>query len=327
LRLGDAGSDPYQKMTYAHVLTLLGEYREALAIFEAAISRTDHGLRLIPHFGALSGKTIALLRMGRLGDVLRITQAGRALPDDNKARSWLLSFREAWIRLLAFDRAGALAICDEISRASAKYHSGQPRTISTIAAGYAALDRGEYANAIDLFTQVAAPPERTKFFLHWAWRMTAQLEIANALLLLGDTPKAREATGIFLSSALATLDPHLQALAWELDARVSLAERDLPRGRGSIERALAIIDKFEILTAAWQVYATAWDLHRHSGDRDAAESSRFRSETCIRQIADSFDPDEPLRTTFLQAAPVRRILSGAPAAQLVSKGGSRMAAR
>ena len=326
LRLGDSGTDPYQKMTYAHVLTLTGRHREALDIFEGAISRTDHALRLIPHFGALSGKTVALLRLGRLGDVLRITSAGREASDENRARAWLLSFREAWLRLLAFDRAGALAICEEISKASAKYHSGQPQTISLVAAAYSALDRCEYANAIELFAQVAAPLETTKFFLHWTWRMTAQLETANAWLLFGDTQKAREAAGISLKSALSTSDPHLQALAWELDARVALAERDLPRAHDSVDRALGIVGKFEILVAAWQVYATAWDLYRHTGDLDAAEANRLRSETCIRQIADSFDPDEPLRTTFLEAAPVRRILSGILTAELVSKAGSRMGA-
>jgi len=36
--------------------------------------------------------------------------------------------------------------------------------------------------------------------------------------------------------------------------------------------------------------------------------NRERAETCIRKIANSFAPDEPLRATFLAAAPVRRIL-------------------
>ncbi len=39
----------------------------------------NHGISQIAHFGALSGKTLALLRCGQLGEVLRITQAGREL--------------------------------------------------------------------------------------------------------------------------------------------------------------------------------------------------------------------------------------------------------
>jgi len=36
--------------------------------------------------------------------------------------------------------------------------------------------------------------------------------------------------------------------------------------------------------------------------------NRERAETCVLKIADSFAPDEPLRTTFMGAVPVRRIL-------------------
>ena len=36
--------------------------------------------------------------------------------------------------------------------------------------------------------------------------------------------------------------------------------------------------------------------------------NRERAETCVLKIANSFAPDELLRTTFMSAAPVRRIL-------------------
>ena len=68
----------------------------------------NHGISQIAHFGALSGKTLALLRCGRL--VLPITQAGRELVKENLARSWALDFREAWIRAMAFDFEGARRI-------------------------------------------------------------------------------------------------------------------------------------------------------------------------------------------------------------------------
>jgi hypothetical protein len=46
----------------------------------------DRGTRLIAHFGTLSVKTLALLRLGQLGEVLRITQAGKELADENDPR-------------------------------------------------------------------------------------------------------------------------------------------------------------------------------------------------------------------------------------------------
>src|SRR4029077_12578202 len=173
------------------------------------------------------------------------------------------TFREAWLRTLVFDYEGAHRICEAIAQTRGQYHPGQPHTISQIAAGYIALDRREYKQAIEYFTQIHHPEVTTKFFLHWIWRMTAQLELGNAWLLCGDIPKARTAADGFLESARSTADPHMHALAWDLRARVAMAENDWAGAREHIQQALAIVDKFEILVAAWQTYATAWQLYQH----------------------------------------------------------------
>jgi len=83
----------------------------------------------------------------------------------------------------------------------------------------------------------------------------------------------------------------------------------LNRARECIERSLAIVDKFEILVAAWQVHATAWHLLLLVKENERAEVQRKGAESCILRIADSFSPEEPLRATFLAAVPIRRILS------------------
>jgi len=115
---------------------------------------------------------------------------------------------------------------------------------------------------------------------------------------LRDVAKARTAADGVLKSALATSDPHLQALAWDLQARVALAESDLKGARESIQQALALVEKTEIAFAAWQVYATAWQLYQRLKEHKTAETNRQRAEASILKIADSFDSDEPLRATF-----------------------------
>jgi DNA-binding winged helix-turn-helix (wHTH) protein/tetratricopeptide (TPR) repeat protein len=308
-RLGESGTDPYQQVCYAHFLILQGKYSEALQILEAGVRRMDRGTTSIAHFGALSAKTLVLLRQGQLGGVLQTTRAGKELADENRARSWLLSFGEAWLRILAFDFEGALRICKAISEApSAEYPSAQWQTISWIAAGCMAVNRGEYGQAVKHFRQVSNPEVTTKFFLHWVWRMTTQLELGNTWLLSGDIPNARSAADDFLSSALSTADPHLQALAWDLKTRVAMAEDDWTSAQAHIRQALAIVDNFEILIAAWQIYATVWQFHLHLKEDERAEANRRRAESCVLKIANSFEPDEPLRARFLSAAPVRRIL-------------------
>jgi DNA-binding winged helix-turn-helix (wHTH) protein/tetratricopeptide (TPR) repeat protein len=306
--LRHSGLDAYQRIVYAHILVLKGNYHEALESCEGRVSRMGHGMSLMAYYGALSAKTSALLLMGQLGTALQITQAGRASPDENLARYWLLSFREAWLRTVAFDFEGARRICQGTGKVGGEYPDSQGETIDQMAAGYIALYGGKYVRAIEHFRSVLEPAVRTKFFRHWWWRLMARLESTNTWLVSGDLSRAGTAADSFLESALSTADPHLQALAWDLKTRVAIAKNDFKRARESIQQALAIVDKFEILVAAWQVHATAGRLYRHIREHKTAEMNRERAEACILKIADSFAPDEPLRATFLAAAPVRRIL-------------------
>jgi hypothetical protein len=156
--------------------------------------------------------------------------------------------------------------------------------------------------------------------------MMADFESGNAWLLSGNAVNARTAADGFLKSALSTSDPHLQALGWELQARVALAESDLQGARASIQNPLAIIDRFEILFAAWQTFATASQVYKHAKEVKTAEAYRDRAEFCILKIADSFEPNEPLRATFLPATPVRRILCERVVNQAKRQHGSRRVA-
>jgi len=103
-------------------------------------------------------------------------------------------------------------------------------------------------------------------------------------------------------SALSTADPSLQTLAWDLEARVAIAEGDWVVSKRDIEKALAILDRFQIPTAAWRIHGTARKLYRHLKKDKEAETHRERAEASILALANSFAPDEPLRTTFLAAA-------------------------
>jgi DNA-binding winged helix-turn-helix (wHTH) protein/tetratricopeptide (TPR) repeat protein len=300
--------DAYQRIVYAHILVLKGNYHQALESCEGSVSPMGHGTSLIAYYGALSAKTSALLLMGQLGKALQITQSGRASPEENLARYWLLSFREAWLRTVAFDFEGARRICQGTGKVGGEYPDSQGETIDQMAAGYIALYGGKYCRAIEHFRNVLEPAVRTKFFRHWWWRLMARLESSNTWLISGDLSRAGNAADSFLESALSTADPHLQTLAWDLTTRVAIAKNDFKGARESIQQALAIVDEFEILVAAWQVYATAWQVFKHLKEHKRAETNRERAETCILKIANSFAPDEPLRATFLAAAPVRRIL-------------------
>ena len=313
LSLYPAELDPYQRIVYAHILMLKGKYAEALdlcerSLSEASLSGVGQVVNFLAYFGAMSAKIMILLRTGQFGKVLQITKAGRTSPEENLSLYWLLTLREAGLRTMVFDFEGARRICQASRNAAGEYPDGQYYVIDQIAAGNMALQQGRNSEALEHFGRVQELDEHTKFFMHWAWRMVAHLESSNAWLLCGNIMNARTEADGLLKSALSTSDPYLQALAWEQQAKVALAESDLPGARESIERALAIVDSSETRSGAWQTFAAASEVYRHARQLKTAETYRDRAESCILQIADSFEPDEPLRATFLNAGPVRSIL-------------------
>jgi len=143
--------------------------------------------------------------------------------------------------------------------------------------------------------------------------MLAELGMSNAFLRKGDVARARREADRFLQSALSTADPNLQAFAWEMKARVAIAEKDWMLASESIQEALAIVEKREVPMSAWRVHATAWEFYRLQKNDEAAERHRAQTAARIHALAGSFLEDEPLRGIFLAADPVRRILDAATA--------------
>jgi len=302
----DSGDEPLKQMVHGHVLSLCGKYHEAIAAFEGSVSGVDLSTGLITSFGALSGKTFALLRLGDLGEVLRIVRAGKESYEENRTRWRLLHVREAWIRLLAFDYQGTLNLYDSISDDRDQW-AVQPRAICEMAEGYMAEQQKDFPRALTHFSRVYQLDSGTKFFLSWLWRINAHLELGNVWLRSGETTKSKSASESILKSALSVADPHIQVLALELAARVFMAESEMPRAQEHIENAIRLAEQYEIPLAAWRAYATASEIFRARGENSRADRVIQLAEETIMQIANSFDSDEPLRATFLSAEPVHRI--------------------
>jgi tetratricopeptide (TPR) repeat protein len=310
-QLGDVDTPPYHQMMYAYVQVLQGQYRQAIQTFETFIPNTDETANLMAYFFALSGKTVALLQLGRLGEVLRIVQARRAVAEEDGYDPWLFNFREAWLRTLALDFAGARQLVEVITHRRATYPTGQPEAIARVAAGYAELEQRNYDRALEYFRQVRDPQTTPGFFLHWYWRMLAQLGSSDVCLAAGDLRNARAESESFLQSASSIADPYLHALGRELQARVAIVELDWAAAHQSVEQALVVTAKFDIPMAAWRVEATSWEFYQRVKNDQAAEMHRALAQTHILAIANSFAADEPLRQSFLAAPAIRRILGTA----------------
>jgi len=257
---------------------------------------------------------LGLMSLGRFGEMLQIITRERELGRKNESGAWMWVLGEAWLRLLCFDFAGVHRVAEITMSSDVEAHAIWSRTAARIAAGYQEIAKGNPEKAWELFTQVRDYNITPKFFLHWHWRMHAALGATEARLSAGDILNARREADGFLESALSVADPNLRAFAWEINSRVARAEGNSHTARAHIENALAELDKLEIPVSSWQVHRTAGDLCEDEGDHAKANEHRARAQELIMKIADSFDPGEPLRASFLAVPPIHRLREQAASA-------------
>jgi hypothetical protein len=123
--------------------------------------------------------------------------------------------------------------------------------------------------------------------------------MAEARLQAGDITGAHREADEALSSTVSAADPNMRALAWEMKSRVARAENDFNSARECVDRALAVLYRFDIPVPAWCPQQCR-NLYVDSGivkglaDISACERADYG-------IADSFEHDEPLRESLLTA--------------------------
>src|SRR5262249_41553065 len=110
-------------------------------------------------------------------------------------------------------------------------------------------------------------------------------------------------------------DPNLQALGFEMRARVAIYEKDWRGATENIQNALAILQQFEVPVSAWRVHATAFNLYRNTKNEEAAEKHAGRAQPFFFALANSFPRNDPPRRSLLNAPAVRIILSNNGAVQ------------
>ncbi len=145
----------------------------------------------------------------------------------------------------------------------------------------------------------------------WHRRMLLQSALAELWLASGDLQKARAETDKFLEVTQQTAEHTLQALAWEMSARVAMAEFDITRAKDFIAKALATMQGFEVPLASWRVHAVAAELYEQTDDSELAEYHLGVSRDTIMKLANSLPTEEPLRKTFLSGPMVGKVLGDA----------------
>jgi hypothetical protein len=161
-----------------------------------------------------------------------------------------------------------------------------------------------YERARQHLTAAIREMNSRKVIHDWYCRMILEAGLTEVELGTGDLAQARAQAERFLEVTLATAERTWQALAWEANARVAIAQVDFSRAEDCVAKALATMDGFDVPLAEWRVHATAGQLYARMGNSELARDHSKLSSAVILRIAKSMAADEPLRKTFLSAAPV-----------------------
>jgi hypothetical protein len=215
------------------------------------------------------------------------------------------------------DFAGVLAICNSTAplvrdpelRPTPDSRTPRPVIrISLILTGSAETAVGNYESALEHLLATRAEMDRQMAIFDWYWRMPLESALTELWLANSDLAQARLQAERFLKIALATAEHTWQALAWEVNARIAMAEPDLTRAQHCIAKGLSAMEGFEVPRAAWRVHETASELYQNSGNQDLGQRHLALSRKTIMKLANSLPAEEPLRQTFLSAPAISKIL-------------------
>ena len=323
--VGDPVTFSYHLAQYSLIQWISSEYRDAHRNLSGTVSKMLEtveenylNLSLAVWVNQLFGSS-SLLFLGEWGEALREYRSGIAMLDKNgqQYRASALRLYLAWAHLHAMDFEGALKTCEssfshpENSVLSAESGSPSPlpedARISLIIQGSAELGLGNYDLALKHLSTARNAMNQQMVIVDWYWRMQLQSSLTELWLAKGDLKQARTEAERFLEVTLVTAERTWQALAWDANARVAMAQRDFERPHECITNALSTMEGFEVPLAAWRVHATAAELYRGS-EKSKEAHHRELSRATILKLADSMPADEPLRKIFLSAPSVLKVL-------------------
>jgi DNA-binding winged helix-turn-helix (wHTH) protein len=306
----------WHRVDCSFLLWCSSEYREAHRCASESLSVLLKGEDQSPYASLmywLSQFTVpwSLLFLGQWGGALREIDDGVRMAHRNGEhyRAQTLLLYRAWVGLEAMDFAGVLSACDSLLPSITGPARTPWRRLCAILAASAETATGNLERALDLFLTVQAEMDRQTVIHDWYWRMLLQSGLSELWLAKGDLAQARVQGRTFLNAAMATAERTWQARAWETNARIAMAERDLPQAQLCVARALSTMEGFETPLAAWRVHATAANLAECLAKKKLASYHREASCSIVSELADSLKPDQRMRNTFLSAPAVRELLN------------------
>src|SRR5271157_2053456 len=326
-KLREAGNRPFLgevQFGMAYPLFNSSEYREALRSadegFAILLESYEENPYLTWNFQIYVHLVVSChWFLGEWGEALRKIEQRAEMAEKNGDRisATIARLERTWIQVDAMDFTGAQQFVESAHPMVA--HIPSLRHYYLIMASFAEVGLGNYRIALEYLLKCRDEMEQHPLMTDWYYRMLLQQALAEVWLSQGELEKARVEGEEFLKITLATQEHTYRALAFDANARVAIAEGELPRAQDCITRAVQAMEGYEVPLAHWRVHATAAELHRRLGNRDSADSHRELSRATILKLANSLPSDVPLRKTFLSAPVVSKILGNGGVPRLRGK--------
>ena len=284
-------------------------YRSAEESFAILLEGYEENLYLSGYFHShahLVGSCLHFL--GEWGEVLRKIEQRVGIVEKNGDRlgSTIALLERPWLQICAMDFAGAQQILESALPVVASFQF--IRRYCLVLTGLAEAGLGNHQRALEQLLTCRDSMDQVPMLTDWYWRMPIHQALTEVWLSTGELDKARLEAEECVKIALPTQERTFGALAFEVSARVAMAEGDLPKAQDRISKAVQAMEGFEVPLAHWRVHATAYELFQRMKQRDAAKKHRELSRDTIMKLANSLPAEEPLRQIFLSAPMVRKVL-------------------
>ena len=248
-----------------------------------------------------------LLLAGEWTEALREVEAARAMVGRNREcdHTPTLNLCQAWVHLFAMDFSGVIAICEPIFALPKETLHSATRRFCQVLAGSAEMALGNHERALQHLLAAREEMASHMVIWDWYWRMALESSLTETWLRKRDLAKARLHAEVFVNVTLASGDRTWQALAWDANARVAMAEGNLQRAQECIVKAAATVENYDVPIGAWRVHATAAELHWSTGNTMLAQRFQELSQTIVVKLASSLEG--PLRQSFLSGSSASKV--------------------
>ena len=170
------------------------------------------------------------------------------------------------------------------------------------------MGRGAHDAALEQLLTLRDEMERQPLMEDFRYQMRLQWAFSEIWRAKDNLPQARLESERFLIATHATDERTWRVQALDSNAKLAIAEADLPRALDCMKKALLEMEGFELPLASWRLHETAFHIYERMGNRDRAESHLQLSRATIETLANSMPIEEPLRKIFMSAPAIRTIL-------------------